>query len=508
MNLTEAKKYITEHLIGRTGLLKSAILGSEKFKNGDFWRWVEQNTTDLDTTAAGKIWSVFYEFPKCPICKTKPLAYYNGMLKTCGNLSCVSQSKGAAVSEHIRLNGRSTKQKQFVQDNLDNFLKKSKDTIQQKYGVSNPYNIPHVKEAARSGKILFLETTKNIRNLARIKKLEDDFNISITSVDQKESLWINFSCNKCNKTDTKTFYSLVHRLKHAQTVCASCGNFTSGSIEQANLYSYICQYEQCEQNNRKEIAPLELDIFIPLKRLAIEYHGIFWHSANSDLIDSKYCFNKYLQCKEKDIKLLQIWSHWEKEKVKNLINHHLNLDFKIGARKTKFSVISKREAHTLLKTWHLDNSVACENSFCLKNKMGEVIAVATFGKNRFKKDEIELLRMAFKPGITVVGGVSKLIQNSMRTMETKEIITYAKCELGGDGYLKSGGEFIGYTPPAESWVNLSTGEVKSRLNVQKHKLKNILENFDENKTARENLFSSGWRVFYSAGNSKFRFPLQ
>jgi len=43
----------------------------------------------------------------------------------------------------------------------------------------------------------------------------------------------------------------------------------------------------------------------------------------------------------------------------------------------------------------------------------------------------------------------------------------------------------------------------SREKCQKHKLKNIIENFDEKLTEQQNMLNHGYRVLYDCGNIKY-----
>ena len=43
----------------------------------------------------------------------------------------------------------------------------------------------------------------------------------------------------------------------------------------------------------------------------------------------------------------------------------------------------------------------------------------------------------------------------------------------------------------------------NRVMFQKHKLKNVLKNFDQSKTENENMFANGYRIMYDSGNMVF-----
>lgn len=67
------------------------------------------------------------------------------------------------------------------------------------------------------------------------------------------------------------------------------------------------------QNDRKIIAPKEIDLWIPNKNIAIEFNGNYWHDKEAWLLDLKEGTittresTKTALCKEKNIKLFHIW---------------------------------------------------------------------------------------------------------------------------------------------------------------------------------------------------------
>ena len=71
-------------------------------------------------------------------------------------------------------------------------------------------------------------------------------------------------------------------------------------------------------NNRKIIAPKELDIYIPSLNKAIEFKGSYWHYSNKKFKPGKHAQKSNL-CREKGIKLLHIRQElWLRNKNKML----------------------------------------------------------------------------------------------------------------------------------------------------------------------------------------------
>jgi very-short-patch-repair endonuclease len=81
-------------------------------------------------------------------------------------------------------------------------------------------------------------------------------------------------------------------------------------------------------NTRNIISPYELDIYLPEHNLAIEYNGLYWHSEQQGK-DRNYHKKKHDLCKEQGIQLITIFEdEWQQkqEQVKNKIISLLNKD--------------------------------------------------------------------------------------------------------------------------------------------------------------------------------------
>lgn len=105
-----------------------------------------------------------------------------------------------------------------------------------------------------------------------------------------------------------------------------------GSIKEnevANFVKSICGPLGLEviQRTRKVISPLELDIYIPSHKLAIEFNGTYWHSENAGM-DKFYHKNKTYLCNANGIRLIHIFEYnWNncKDICKSIILDALNI---------------------------------------------------------------------------------------------------------------------------------------------------------------------------------------
>lgn len=258
------------------------------------------------------------------------------------------------------------------------------------------------------------------------------------------------------------------------------------------------------KNCKSIIAPYELDIYIPDKRIAIEFNGNYWHSSSqvssrslSDNDGKYYHQNKSKLCQEKGIRLIHIFEYeWDnnKEKIISYLKDILLPCIRIGARLCKVKEISFKESEAFENLYHLQGSARSKVRVGLFYN-NELISEMTFGKSRFRKDcEWELIRYVCKEGYEIIGGASKLYKYFIKSYKPSSVISY--CNYGkfeGALYEKLGFEFIGLTEPGYVWVK--NKEVLSRSQCQKHKL-----NEYEGNTEKEKMIGRGFMKIYDAGN--------
>lgn len=272
---------------------------------------------------------------------------------------------------------------------------------------------------------------------------------------------------------------------------------------------------QCKSNDRTLIYPKEIDILC--SSFGIEYDGLMWHSEGNSkhkMFDGKNMKNRHLiktnLCEDQGIQLFHIFSNeWlnenKKEIWKSVINSKLNKTTRIYARKCK---IKELDTATIKE---FENNNHLQGYGVSKIRLGlyyndELVSSMSFGKSRYNKAiEYELIRFCSKLNTTVVGGASKLLKYFERTYKPKSIISFANRRWSqGNLYEKLGFEFIENTNP--NYFYFKGGDdakLLSRVQFQKHKLKDKLEIFDENLSESKNMYNNGYRKIYDCGNKKY-----
>lgn len=194
----------------------------------------------------------------------------------------------------------------------DDYKVKNKQTLKEKYGDEKYVN----KELYNQTMMEKYGTTKS----AWVNMSNDTREL----LSDKDKL-----IKYINDNDIKTESMLAYKLGVSNTtICTytklfdirDMFNGTSTSTPEIELREYIQTFYETINNSRTIIKPLELDIFIPQKNIAIEFNGDYWHNYEQYPKRKELDELKYKLCEEKGIKLLTIWEHeWNnnKEQIKD-----------------------------------------------------------------------------------------------------------------------------------------------------------------------------------------------
>lgn len=132
---------------------------------------------------------------------------------------------------------------------------------------------------------------------------------------------IETKCPLCDKYAPHKFHNIYSLSKDTfkygtAPVCNKC-KMSQISKTEVEISDYILTFYTgtCIRNSRDIIKPLELDLYYPEKRIAIEFNGDYWHS--NKFKDDKYHYNKFKLCYDNNIILVNIFeSEWNNKKKK------------------------------------------------------------------------------------------------------------------------------------------------------------------------------------------------
>ena len=289
----------------------------------------------------------------------------------------------------------------------------------------------------------------------------------------------------------------------------SCANYScvsSSSQQERDLSKFINDLGVLVIN-RKKIENNELDIYIPLSNIGIEYNGLFWHSEKQGK-HSKWHLNKADFFKTQNIQLITIWEDdwlFKPEIVKSIIINKLGKSNRIFARKCTIKEVSSEASGNFLNKNHLQGRCNDSIRYGLYYK-DELVSLMTFGRKRMilnslsEENNWELLRFCNKLNFSVIGGASKLFNHFKKNHNFINMISYANRDISdGKLYENLNFKFIKKTAPGYWWCK--DNHKHHRSNFMKHK---IVEKSNYNKTTEsKEMIKRGYFKVWNAGNLKY-----
>jgi hypothetical protein len=176
------------------------------------------------------------------------------------------------------------------------------------------------------------------------------------------------------------------------------------------------------------------------------------------------------------------------EKVAALALSKLGLNKVVFARKCQIKKVPKKEAKEFCDQHHLMDYAQSATHLGLYFK-DELLALATFSKGRKMrrlpedKRSYELVRFCSKGGVTVAGGLTRLIKNFCEEKTPGDIMTYVDRQFSdGANYLKVGFKKAGTTPPHFFIVDRNSLVIcPINLNKATNQTEYLLENLGNQK---------------------------
>ena len=149
-------------------------------------------------------------------------------------------------------------------------------------------------------------------------------------------------------------------------------------------------------------------------------------------------------------------------KVYSIVLSKLKLNTVIFARNCIIKKVTKPEAELFLNTYHLMNATSSVSNYGLFYKE-ELIALSSFSSGR-KMDRLEahqrsyeLIRFCTKTGISVAGGLSKLLKHFIKEKNAGDIMSYVDKQLSdGSSFIRAGFKKHSEYPPTYFVVNRKT----------------------------------------------------
>ena len=500
--------------------------------------------------------------PTCPICggEVKFCGLGKGFNKYCSSKCSAMDPDGKSAREITSKKRYGTKyplQNDILKNKMirTRFKEKTKNEINIeaekrrttniiRYGTDNPSKNDNIKRKISKSRIKRSDREKQAEIYKRGKTLKEryensiyfktsDFNRKKKEYYKKEMIYkiengrlgkyIEPMDDICKEYDGVT--------KKYRWKCKKCNTIFLDSLEDGKIprcpecYPYIYSgtsvlenevYDFCKslsidaiRNNSDVIPPFEIDIYIPSSKYGIEVNGLYWHSEINGKKNKKYHLKKTTMCKDSGINLIHIFEdEWlnKQEIVKSIIKNKLNKNVeRIFARNCEINRVENDQAKNFLEKNHIQGYIKSKIHIGLYYHK-ELISIISMGTPRFsKKHNFEILRFCTRINTNVLGGFSKMYKWFLKESENISVVTYSDLRFGtGNVYLKNGFKFLNQTPPSYFYINKNRGDSRfSRMRFQKHKLDKLLETFDPNLTAWQNMQLNGYDRIWDCGCNVF-----
>jgi len=285
------------------------------------------------------------------------------------------------------------------------------------------------------------------------------------------------------------------------------------------LNSYNIQFSV---NDKKVLNGVELDIYIPDKKIAIEYNGLYYHSEVTGKKKRSFHLSKTKLCEKEGIQLLHIFEdEWllKKEIVISKIKHIININDSdiIHARKCEIKESTKQEKDNFLEKNHIqgaDNSNLCIGAY-YEDKL---VAVMTFDNKRnmvvnHKNNSLdyELKRFSSDINYRISGISSRLIKYFIKQYSPNKIISFAdRCwstnSLDNSLYIKLGFYLNKTLGPDYKYFNPKIARNKRlhKFSFGKSSLKiKFKDIYSDKKTEWEMMQEMGYDRIWDCGKFKF-----
>lgn len=293
----------------------------------------------------------------------------------------------------------------------------------------------------------------------------------------------------------------------------------SQSEDERNLARWLSDLDcKVVTRDRQLLDGKEIDIYLPDYKIGIEYNGNYWHSY--PVKDMKYHQDKSIQAAKVGIRLIHIFEYeWKDSEIQKKIKNYLYDIVKSGsidriyARNTVVSEISPAEQYKFQDKYHLQGRATASIHLGIyqdadKDKK-DLLGIMTFGKPRFNSQyEYELVRMCFKPKVSVVGGAQKMFKYFLNKYKPKQILTYSDISKFTGGVYKQMGmravQDNSMTVPNYVWVRPQDSCFLNRYQTTKQKLIDSGLGSDD-QTEDDIMTWSGYVKVYDCGQLKYEY---
>lgn len=261
---------------------------------------------------------------------------------------------------------------------------------------------------------------------------------------------VKLHCNECNNDFEIEANSLLQG--HG---CPR--HYNKKSIQEEELYTFIkVLFPNAEQSNRDVLNGREIDIYIPEKKIGIEYNGLYWHSE-ATMKDSTYHLNKTMLCADYDIKLVHIFEDewiYKQEICKSYLKEIFGIyDCKISVNDCILKSVSKKENQKFLDE-NCIHSIPKNKDIVIYGLYYHNELISSMGFSDLKQNkEFKLEFYCCKNNWSVRDGYETLFQSFINDNRPQRIIYYSDIRWQEDDIIiELGFKFLKQIKPKYYYV--------------------------------------------------------
>lgn len=300
---------------------------------------------------------------------------------------------------------------------------------------------------------------------------------------------------------------------HLQGIgCPRCWK-TGPTRWHVGISDFLSEHTEVELESKLDgaMGRKRLDIYLPEYKLAVECHGLIWHSTR--FAKGTRDYEKHKIAEAAGVRVIHIYEdEWEAkpEVVKRVLLSAIGKLPKIGARQTKVVEVYHKTAAAFYDANHLQGAARGRVHLALTQN-NRIVACMSFTvlrsvRNNTDESAWELVRYA--ASCTVVGGASKLLKAFADMGLARTITSYADLRaFSGKMYERLGFKLTHITAPDYMYTNgnIVIGR-RHKSNFQKARLGKMFNLTDEEVaqySEREITEANGWYRIYDCGKARY-----
>ena len=397
----------------------------------------------------------------------KRLAKFYGIRKSYGaifeNMCKTSMKLYGTDSNHVpgtvERRKRTCKEKYGAENvmRLDEFKDKLKRSFKDKYGADSPFRIPEIKKKrdetmkAKYGDSSYFRSkmpTETV-SLLRCREKYGEY-LDAHEKRTEEQIAKDLNCSQSLVQKVTLDYGFLDKV---------ITNPQSSSKEKEIRELLDGWGVDYVTNDRSVLDGKEIDLYVPSKKIGIEFNGDYWHSS---LFQNKdYHFEKSKLAESKGVRLIHIYEYeWNsmRGKIEQLLRIALGVaGKKIYARQCEVREITNDEAKPLNEAVHLQGHRPAQVTYGLYYG-GELVQLMSFSRTHYNRNlkgenSWEIIRGCPGSNNIVVGGVSRLFSHFVEEYDPDEVFSYCDFnKFDGKSYEAIGMKFVGYTGPDKTYL--------------------------------------------------------